>query len=852
MALPLDILYPWVLLALLAWLPLWWWTRRSLAPLSPARRWLALGVRALVLALLVLALADVRWQREERREALVYLVDASISMGTAAEAAWQTWREALGESSPFATTLTVPFAARAGMLASTEATIPALQREQLGPAATDLQGALQFAEAAAPPGHAVTILALTDGRATGDWRAQGEALAEAGVRVHTVPVEPPDRAEILVRDVEAPTRAKEGEPFAVTARIVSNREQPARVQVFRNGVLAAEQTARLAVGENTLSFTEEVAADRLTEFAVVVTGEADTLVENNRLSTLVRGEGRARALLLAGRPDAARFLSLGLRQEDILLDVRPAVGAPRDLDDLQNYDLLIVDNVPATDLSPTQLELYAQYVRDFGGGFLMLGGEQAYGLGGYYRTPVEELLPVRTDFERDREEPSLGLALLIDKSGSMNGEKIEMAKAAAKAAIELLAPNDYAGVVVFDNQAFWAADLQPVLDRFGLLDLVSTIQAGGGTNLAPAMEQAYARLSVSQAKLRHVIILTDGHSQPGPFEELATRMVQDEITVSTVGLGSGADVGLLEALARLGNGRFYFTEDARRVPQIFAKETMTVAKSALQEIPFLPQVLREPPFLANLDLAGAPFLYGYVQTEAKPGSDLWLVTEQGDPLLATWRVGLGMVGAFTSDARNQWAVEWLRWQGYAPFWAQVTRFLMRSGELASFPVAVVREGDRLRLSVDTVDGTGQLRTGLEVSAVVVDPENDTRTLPLPETLPGRHEMTLPARVQGNYHFDVRVQEPGAPSPLRRQLSASVGYPEEYQLGAVDRTALRTLSEATGGLFDPDVAALQAAEPRTTPREVMLWPWFALAAALVFVGDVAARRWPGRETAGPRG
>ena len=122
------------------------------------------------------------------------------------------------------------------------------------------------------------------------------------------------------------------------------------------------------------------------------------------------------------------------------VDVRPPQGMPDALADLQNYELLILSNVPATALSMRQMEVARTYVQDLGGGLIMLGGDQSFGLGGYYKTVLEEILPVRSDFEKEKEKPSLAMVLVIDKSGSMGGEKIEMAKEAAKSAVELLGP----------------------------------------------------------------------------------------------------------------------------------------------------------------------------------------------------------------------------------------------------------------------------------------------------------------------------------------------------------------------------------------------------------------------------
>ena len=360
---------------------------------------------------------------------------------------------------------------------------------------------------------------------------------------------------MLVGEVTAPREVKDDEPFKVSAQIIANREAPAEISLYRNGVRVATQPTTLHPGTNRFESTQSVSGERVFEFAVEVRAKNpadDTLADNNTASAYVQAAGKSKVLLLADKPEQARYLALALRQEGILLDVRPAAGAPTDLGDLQNYDLLVIDNVPATDLSPDQMRLMAGYVREFGGGLLMLGGDQAFGLGGYYQTPWRKSSPCAAISRSNRKTPSLGLLCIIDRSGSMTGEKIEMAKDAARAAVELLSPRDYAGVVAFDDQAFWVAEMTSAVDKDALLARIATLQPGGGTNIAAGLELGFSQISASPAKIKHVILLTDGVSTPGPFYELTSRMAEDRITVSTVAVGADAGPEALRTDRRVG------------------------------------------------------------------------------------------------------------------------------------------------------------------------------------------------------------------------------------------------------------------------------------------------------------
>ena len=836
----LELTHPSLLWALLGLGLIAWSHRRTLAPFSPRRRLLSLALRSAVFVLVVLALTEPRWVQQRRETHVIWLVDLSRSVGNAAiEAARKLTAQPAGVKSQS----WIAFAG-CSALAKDEKSLSELIPATLQDDRTDLAGALKFAEASFPLGYAKTVVLVSDGVETsGAVEAQFSELQRAGVRVHTVLAAPPERPEVLVRSVTAPRQVKEDEPFRVQAEIAANREIDAEVEIFKSGARVALKMEKLKPGVNRFEFTQSVKGEeRLSEFTVQVRAKDDTLADNNSASAFVQSEGKSKALLLADKPEQARYLALALRQEGILLDVRPAAGAPTELGDLQNYDLVLIDNVPATDLAPAQMQLFASYVRDFGGGLLMLGGDQAFGLGGYYQTPIEEVLPVRCDFEKEQENPSLGLVLVIDRSGSMSGDKMEMAKDAAKAAVELLSARDYVGVVAFDHEAFWASEMTLATDKGGVQQRIAAIQAGGGTNIAPGMELGFSKLSATPAKLKHMILLTDGVSTPGPFFELTSQMVQEHITVSGVAVGGDADTKLVEQIAGWGNGRYYFTDNPQSIPQIFARETMTASKSAIQETPFLPVPARAADFLAGVNFDTAPFLLGYVTTKLKPTAESWLVTERGEPLLATWRYGLGQAAAFTSDARNRWAVEWLKWDGYGKFWAQLARRLMRGRALRNFPAEIQRESDGFRLVVNAVDERGRFLADVSGEISVRDPQGRQKSIALARTAPGRFEGWWPAPDKGGYHAQIVSKHRGEVVD-RQALSASVGYPEEFLLRPPDEAKLRVIAERTGGRFNPQPADILRDDRRTAPLERELWSWLIGLALLLFVADVAVKRWP---------
>ena len=447
---------------------------------------------------------------------------------------------------------------------------------------------------------------------------------------------------------------------------------------------------------------------------------------------------------------------------------------------------------------------------------------------------------MRSNFEKEKEKPSLALVLVIDKSGSMGGQKMELAKDAAKGAVELLSPRDQIGIIAFDGASYWISEIHSAADKGYVLDRISTLEASGGTNIYPGLSDAYAALAATSAKLKHVILMTDGHSNPGDYEGIIRDMVAARITLSSVACGAEADQQLLEELAQSGGGRYYLCEDPQSVPQIFAKETVTASKSAINELPFLPQLIRPTPVLNGLELDTAPFLLGYVVTRPKPTSEFILASESGDPLLVWWRYGLGMTVAFTSDAKSQWATEWLAWPHFGPFWAQVTRHAMRKSDAKGVFVQIERHDDRARLIVDSVGESGQFINAADTKLTVIDPGLGHEQLVMQQTAPGRYEADFEISKPGPYNLELNQNQHGV-TTFRQTRGLVVGYPDELRLGPTNLSLLKQISLVSGGRFDIPAAEVFEAGQGSARLALPLWPYLLMSALSLFVADVAVRR-----------
>lgn len=834
----LEITQPWMLWLLVLLVPIAWYYYRSLSDFPKWQRRFSLLFRTLILVLLILAIAGLSLLSPTTRQFFAIAIDRSLSIDSKSQGKIDEFVSEMEKNRGDSQIAYMQVAMNPSVIVSSyEQLVAPEEKDQRG---TDLAAAIQTAAAAAPPGFVPQIVLLTDGRQTHGDAIQ--AAAASKIPVNVIPLSVRSEPEVQVAEANAPAEVRQGEPFYVEAIISSNHEDEGFIDVFRGDILVSnsEKPIKIKEGENRFRFRQSIEQESQTDYVVRVRGFKDTLLDNNAASAVVFAAGKPSVLIVDTNVQETSQLRWALEEQDLIVQVRPAEGLPRTLSELQKFDCVVLSNIPATTMSLQQMEILRTYVEDLGGGLVMIGGDQSFGLGGYYKTTLEEILPVRSNFDKEKEKPSLAMVLVIDKSGSMGGEKMEMAKDAAKGAAELLGPKDQLGVIAFDGQSYWVSELHSAADKGYIIDRISTIEASGGTSIYPGLSDAYEALVGASAKLKHVILLTDGHSEPGDFDGIAGDMVAARITLSSVAVGTGADQELLQKLAETGSGRFYLCEEANSIPQIFAKETVEASKSAINELPFVPIMVRPTQVLAGIDLETAPFLLGYVITKPKPTSEFILASEAGDPVLVWWRYGLGMTAAFTSDAKSQWAAEWLTWPNFGPFWAQVIRHCMRKSESKGVFVEVQRNGNRSSVIVDSVDPAGKFVNQATTKLTVIAPRLERTNLELEQIAPGRYQAEIPTDVTGAYHLELSQSVNSVPT-FRQTRSIVVGYPDELRLGPADENLMKKVAEVSGGKYCPTATDLYAKSDRVAQNVIPLWPYLLITALCLFLLDVLFRR-----------
>jgi len=808
-------------------------------------RWrTATALRACMIALLILALAGPAVRGTAVGARIIFAVDRSLSItpaGRRAEAEFLA--DSLARMRPGDQAGIVTFAGRALLRAPLG---PRTVADDLGPTpepdATDIGAAIDLGLRLLPPEGTRRIVVMSDGAENrGDAAASARVAAAAGVAVDAVPVLARTPNEVLVDDVVAPQDVHVGETFEVRAILRATGPAVGTVTLRRNGEVVASRRVSLRAGAAAVRFADTARHTGSVRYGVDLVASPDTIPDNNHGDAVVVVRGQPQVLFVSAAPSR---LPGWLARQGLRVDVRRPDEAPALATDLAPYGSVVLNDVAAMDLGRPQQEALRAFVGAGGGGLVAIGGPHSFGIGGYAGTPLEDILPVKMDVRQTSALPTVAVVLLLDTSGSMEGfgtelAKVELAKEIASSVIDPLGEHDQIGVVTFDQEYRWLVPPTEARYRSRILDQVSRIQAGGGTVMYPPLAAIHARLRGSPAKVRHAIVLSDGLTDPGDFHALAAAMARDKITVSTVAIGRDADVAFMRNLARWGGGRSYVAKDLYGLPEIFTTEALVAVRSYIVEEPVVAVRTGLAPTLEGL--TPPPPFAGYVATVPKPAADVGLASPRRDPLLATWRYGLGRTVAFTSDDGLRWTGAWAAWPDVARFWSQAIRWTLRDEGTGLYLVTARDEhGALAHAALDVQRPDGAPWDGLAVSGEVEGPGGTRRALTLEQTAPGRYEGRWPAALQGTYTLTAAAQD-GRVLVGTRTVGLVVPYSPELRIPGGDLGLLGRLVETTGGAFLH--APKEAFRPGRGSGTREAWPPVAALALAALLAEVTVRRIP---------
>ncbi len=627
-------------------------------------------LRAVLFAVLVLALAGPRIRLPDRAGIVMVLVDRSRSMPEDSRRQAEEYIRRLEASRPPDSRLgVISFGGDPVIEKLPEAPgFDGLRGMLRNPDASNLAPALEAVLRQLAVNRSGRVVVISDGRWTGAEPAR--VLASAAAR--RVPVDYHWLRRLTVHDlgiaaVEAPQTAAPGEMYTIGCRIVAPSAQKAFCRIRRGGGAWRTVAVDLRRGVNFVTWRDRGDTPGVIDYAIEVSGqdaEADEVPENNRARHLVHITGRKPLLLLTQSPSG----NLGriLRGAGFDVVARPPSAGELTPAVLAGYAGVILENVPASPLSLPGMELTAAMVKSGALGMMMTGGRSSFALGGYYRSPVAELLPVSLEQRQEMRKHSLALMVALDRSGSMSAPvgqmtKMDMANLATAEVYRLMTPLDEFGVIAVDSQAHSVIPLTSVSELTDAEQRILSIESmGGGIFTYTALLKATEELLKSKAAIRHLLLFADAADaeEPGSYVQLLERTSRLGITVSVVGLGQeyDSDAEFLKDIAQRGNGLCYFSDRAEELPRIFAQDTFTVARQTFIEAPTVADYTAAVRSLNASLLGKSTGFDGYNLCFPKDGCEVVLVSrdENNAPLAAIGQAGLGRAAALTAEADGEY------------------------------------------------------------------------------------------------------------------------------------------------------------------------------------------------------
>jgi Ca-activated chloride channel family protein len=840
----------WLLLAFPVLFFLWKIHRQSFTDASRARRFAWLVLRSILALTLIIVTAGLQLETTVRRSQILFLLDVSDSIAPdQREKALEWINRAIRKIKEPDQAGLVVFGADAAV--EHFPGHPAVQQTieaQVDPSATNLEAAANLASAVFAENYQKSIVILSDGN---DNAGRPENLfawlKQKGISFQAHYVEPSLRPEAATESVRTPARVSPKQAFQLEAVLSANRNMPALLQIYRNGILLQEREVSLHADKKELiRLPQTINEPGLYRYQVQLKPKEDFRNENNQQEVWVSVEGPSRILLVDENPGELTNLAAVLRRRGFQIDLKSARDFPLSLQEMLLYQAIFIRNIPASQIH-SRMEDLKRYVKDLGGGFAMIGGKQSFGPGGYYKTPVEEVLPVTMDLENKKYLADVAMVIVIDKSGSMSfadrgRQKIDLADEGAARVASLLKKSDQLGVLAVDSVPKWAFLLQKLGTGEAAEDAITSIRAGGGgIYVYSGLQEGYRRLKEAKASVKHVILFADTadcEEKEGPSGEssllLAQRNLdQEKITTTTIGIGQmgDVDVDFLRQMATVGSGRFYFTNDMFTLPEIFTQESAIVQRYYINEEKFSPKAGEVEPLLTGIP--NVPDLTGYVATTSKQTASVALWSHREDPILAFWRYGLGYSVAFTSDAGGLWSEPWSHWDRFEQFWTQISRYLAAENLPGNFTASTDQSGNITNIVVDALDESGEFLNSGSFSGLLLDGSGKSHPLQFQQTGPGRYEAQLKA--EGNLFGKIfRIQ--GSEIAGETIVHFTGAKKREYEPASNGKKRLQQLG---GKLVDsPDQLHFpggKAVEIQDLKGPLLLF------AAILFLIDVAGRK-----------
>lgn len=801
-------------------------------------------LRTAALLCIILALANLQRTNREQRLAVAFLIDTSDSIASSQrEIVINQINSAIASLKPTDHFAVISFAKEPYIIISMGAKdqqtllTSSLMKTTADTDATDILNTLKRSLELLPDNYHRRIVLFSDGinnSGNSSVRDYLPLLRSSDVEIMSVPLQTVDDA-IRVQELQLPDIVRKGQQFQIQAIVETDGSIPTvNATLYHNDIPYPDIEFTLQEGKNVLTLPSQTLTENRPHTFHIKLNISDEVLENNQAYGVVQIQEKPNVLYVEGNLEHADNLKTVLEENGFVVNVIPSAELPTELISLQQNDVLILSNVSADQLSSKQMDMLAMYVHDLGHGLVAIGGDGAFGVGGWMDTALERVLPVEMT-PRERQE-SVALVFVIDTSGSManfvgSQQKIELAIEGIRAGIRNLEDEDQAAILSFDvNQG----DISPFTSAHdALIRAVGRLKPTGGT---PAMDAAVRTagkmLQTTNAKLKHIILLSDLKSpgDPAQFIETALEIVGARIGITVIGIGD-ADEELLQKIEGNGIGRSVHVKDMRDLPEVLMDAVRETQSYIIQE-QFEPNIIdSNTPILKGI--TELPQLKGYVATAEKAAAQVIIKSHKDEPVLAVWNYGLGKSVAWTSDVKPAWSEDWITWEDFGKFWGQVVNWtLPPENSDANFGLIVSATNGNGNIVIDT-----QQASPTSFVVQVAGPNGASQSVKMEQESSTRYTGNFQMSDNGSYIITAKRDDDG--SRLTETLSLS--YPAEYAGFEVNQVYLKQLAEGTGGIYEPTTTQIAAPAGVPIEQRVSLSSILLIIAVVLFVLEMILRR-----------
>ena len=706
---------------------------------------------------------------------------------------------------------------------------------------TNIENAITTSLSLFPSNSNKRVVLISDGEENaGSTSKIALSLQEQGIDFKYHKIEKNASDEALVEKIDIPERLMLDEEFNLVVTINSTCLQKAKLTLISERTKLSEQSVQLQKGTNKFVFRDKATSGGFKSYNVLIEPEKDSEIKNNEAASFTNVVAKPKILVIEDIKGESDELVKMLRASSINYKVLNAKAAPSNIQDMNAYKSIITCNVLADNLNDGFKNSLESYVKDFGGGFIATGGDNSFALGGYSKTSLEKVLPVYMDMRGKKETPKMALMLIIDKSGSMSEgiagiSKVDMAKEGAIRSLDSLRVNkDEIGVLSLDGAYSWVVNRQIITDAKAIEEDIGTIRADGGTIIIPSLEAAYNSLKESDAKIKHIILLTDGLAERTGYDTLLGNINKDNITVSTVAVGQDSDKVLLGRIARACNGRFYITDAYSNIPSIFTKETFMAARTYLNNREFTPVISYEHSLLKGVAEGGLPTLLGYVGASQKETARVVLRSDEEDPILTVWQYGLGKAVAWNSDVSGRWNSNYIPWEKNLKLWQNIISFTVENYENENATLEITAQGGKGTITLKNKNIDAELNS----IATVISPSGESIETKLNPIAPGQYTGTIDITENGVYMVNGKQDKNGE---IVNAVNAgyAVQYSPEYRIN--NSSILEKLVFEVGGKIISEPKEVFYGDIQYERGQKDLTAYLLSLFLILFMIDIAMRR-----------